>query len=1000
MVNLHRLAALLITLLLAASLPLPARAASKPATASLGETLTREQCEMQPRTDIAPVPGLPRSQTISCIGKPVGSLFAIPFAPPSRVIEKKPAIQSAFETSADWKTIRMTLRCDPARWEEEIAAPILVIPCRQDNDGLAELVIVTPGDTALLVARGPATLYPVLRKSLNIPTFPKPGRSMIDDVRAFWSTPVDILPLGDVTQLRELMSEARSAAALEHYNEADDLFRRALEIQTRISGADDMATADIILDLALNVSNERRDDEAAALFRRAEEIIQKASTTRDRARLATYRGYEAANRGDFAKALEFARAAVSSWRAIVQQSASGGVGSDMAVQAELAMALNLEARMLRRGGDLISAYATAGEALLILNQVDGEPRWWKADVLETLGEISAARGQLSSAETFYTNALAIRKQTFGEGRGTLHIRTALGRANQAEGLNDRTIALYREVLGIASTLPRDQASFSDDDMVPFIAAIVDETRNMDAGVARHALQEEAFRAFQLVRSPIIERTIAQTSARLATDNPQAAALLRQVQDKERARDIARFRLAYEQSLPGTGRSLAVESRLSAEVDALTGEANQLRRALHDQFPALTDLLDQPAPTLALLQGALRGDEAVVSFLVGRERSFVQIIRKDALFLMPVEAGEGALRDSVKSLRKGLFVEGKSVNDFDTQEAYRLYKTLFSDSEAALGSVRHLVIVAPGPLASLPFSVLVTGIPGEKSYSDTDWLIRKASITQTPSVAAFLTLRTARPAKRPSRPLLAFGDPLLGMARPSARSASTLAQLNMSCRQNGPMPAEQLRALPSLPDTGAEMQRVALSLHTSSEYIFAGARATEDQLHTRPLDEFSVVYFATHGVLPDELRCLTEPALVLTPPVQSAVSRSDDGLLEASEIASLSFNADLAVLSACNSAAGGEMLGGEALMGLADAFFHAGARNMVISHWQVPSRATANLMAGLFEDMRQRPQDGPADGLREAQLGLVASRSTAHPFFWGAFAVMGEGASSVMAGDRQ
>jgi len=297
-------------------------------------------------------------------------------------------------------------------------------------------------------------------------------------------------------------------------------------------------------------------------------------------------------------------------------------------------------------------------------------------------------------------------------------------------------------------------------------------------------------------------------------------------------------------------------------------------------------------------------------------------------------------------------------------------------------------------------VLVTAVPGEKNYGDVDWLIRKASITQTPSVASFLTLRTARPAKRPTRPLLAFGDPVLGAAAQPMRKSATLAQLNISCRQNGPMPADQLRSLPSLPDTATEIQRVALALRAAPEDIFVGARANEDQLHARQLDQFSVIYFATHGVLPDELRCLTEPALVLTPPVQSAVSRNDDGLLEASEIASLSLNADLAVLSACNSAVGGELLGGEALMGLADAFFHAGARNMVISHWQVPSKATANLMTGLFDDMRQRPLDGPAEGLREAQLNLIANRSTAHPFFWGAFAVMGEGAASVMVGDKQ
>ena len=104
-----------------------------------------------------------------------------------------------------------------------------------------------------------------------------------------------------------------------------------------------------------------------------------------------------------------------------------------------------------------------------------------------------------------------------------------------------------------------------------------------------------------------------------------------------------------------------------------------------------------------------------------------------------------------------------------------------------------------------------------------------------------------------------------------------------------------------------------------------------------LDQYQVLYFATHGLLPGELHCQAEPGLVLSPPSAPPSDKASDGLLRASEIASLRLNADLVVLSACNTAAsGGTTLGGGALEGLADSFFAAGARAVLASHWEVPS----------------------------------------------------------------
>ena len=171
-------------------------------------------------------------------------------------------------------------------------------------------------------------------------------------------------------------------------------------------------------------------------------------------------------------------------------------------------------------------------------------------------------------------------------------------------------------------------------------------------------------------------------------------------------------------------------------------------------------------------------------------------------------------------------------------------------------------------------------------------------------------------------------------------------------------------------------------------MLLGAEATEAGLRSQPLGEFKVLYFATHGLLPGELTCQSEPALALSPPAQPATAKDQDGLLEASEIAGLRLNADLVVLSACNTAQGSHRFGGEALGGLAESFFYAGARTLVASHWQVPSSATVELMVGLFKDLGPA---GVARALRRSQLALIEREATAHPFFWAAFTVIGDGA---------
>ena len=295
------------------------------------------------------------------------------------------------------------------------------------------------------------------------------------------------------------------------------------------------------------------------------------------------------------------------------------------------------------------------------------------------------------------------------------------------------------------------------------------------------------------------------------------------------------------------------------------------------------------------------------------------------------------------------------------------------------------MAASGDLSNLPFSLLVTDTAAPQDFVHAAWLIRRMAISQIPSARAFLALR-ANPALAAPRAFLGVGNP--GFTGNQGDQA--LVALASSCQESAVADAALLRSLPPLPETANEIRTVAGYFGAGADDMLLGADASEAGLRARPLDQYAVLYFATHGMLPGELHCQAQPGLALTPPA-NAVGASDDGLLTAAEIGGLRLNANLVVLSACNTAAaGGTSFGGGALEGLADAFFSAGSHAVLASHWEVSSLATASLMTRLFAYRAQDSGHDTAEALRQAQLALISQGETANPYQWAAFTLVGDG----------
>jgi CHAT domain-containing protein len=145
------------------------------------------------------------------------------------------------------------------------------------------------------------------------------------------------------------------------------------------------------------------------------------------------------------------------------------------------------------------------------------------------------------------------------------------------------------------------------------------------------------------------------------------------------------------------------------------------------------------------------------------------------------------------------------------------------------------------------------------------------------------------------------------------------------------------------------------------------------------------------MLPRDFSCWAEPMLIV-----SADTAEDDGLLLASEVAELELDADLVVLSACNTAApGGGSSAAESLSGLARAFFYAGARSLLVTHWPIPDQPTQRLMSELFGAIAAEDL-ATADALRRAQTSLIDDQKLSHPLNWAAFSVVGDGGQRLQA----
>lgn len=816
-----------------------------------------------------------------------------------------------------------------------------------------------------------------------------------------------------------------------YYAEAAEFFDTLLQ-RAENGNISQAALGEYIVNRALQKSNLGEFSEADALFAEADQI-----PTADPVQLRLRRNFKAmhlVNQRKLSEAATELKRPLTAVGGSTQEIQTGVIDSDTAAE------LNSGAPLTRQLGGTADSALSAQEKAAILDaqavqlggtilRLDGQPaparqafdsalsqlmavRGGRVTSItrlraQTMAEISAveeAGGNYGAAESLLRDGLALLQ---GEYPGSIAVAAAKARLAAylgRRGQSDTALVLYKEVVASITENGGTTAGF-ENLLAPYFALL--------AGLIpqRPELVQDFFLASETLVRPGVADTQAVLARELSGGSDDAARLFRQSVDL--TRDIERSRVEHARlsslgaPTPEDQASLAAlqQNLKSLEADQV---ATQARLA---EFPRYRAVSTQ-AMSLEELQKALKPDEGYLKLVVVGNAVYGIWATVDSATAYRAALSGNQLDSQVDALRDTISVEenGERLTyPFNLKLARQLYVDLLQPVDGNLKGVSHLIFEPAGGMLRLPPALLVTEQSGVDAYyarlkkpkaDDFDfrgvaWLGSKADISTAVSARAFRDVRNTPPSAA-KHEFLGLGqnapvNPFVQLA--SSRGVSSVGAIDCDWpldAWNSPILATELTTAQS-----------AIGGVSGNSEVITGSNFTDTALLARPdLNQYRILHFATHGlVTAPRPQCPARPALLT-----SFGGAQSDGLLTFKEIYDLRLDADLVVLSACDTAgkasvaatreAGLTSGGGSALDGLVRAFIGAGGRSVLASHWPAPDdfKATERLIASLYQ---APPGTSIASALRRGQRMLMTDAATSHPYYWADFVIVGDGAQPML-----
>ena len=648
------------------------------------------------------------------------------------------------------------------------------------------------------------------------------------------------------------------------------------------------------------------------------------------------------------------------------------------------------------------------EALAFYKQISDLRR--QAFAHEGLGELLRLRGQSEPAIEEYRLALDLFQQ-IKDPQGQAESRYWLAKLFQEKGHLSEALTESQQSINIIEiqrtrVIGQNWRSSYFASVRRHFELYVDILMQLDSQKPDQGFAALALAASERARARSLVELLNETQSEIRRDvDPVLLARERQLRQQLSAT------AAYQIKTLNGARRETDGAEVELKIRDLNIEYDTVQAQIKAQSPAYDQLTQPSLLDLKQIQTDLKQDKdtILIEYMLGDERSYAWLVTPDTLITRELP-GRRELEDLALDVYQSIAARQQQPNEDAAKyhdrytaagerfcpNATRLTGLLLGPFKKLLNSQR-LLIVSDGNLQYIPFDALPR--PDENNSGsvcrlDTDYspLLLAHEVVHLPSFSCLATLRRiGASSSRPAREVVVWADPVF--ESDDARIAAYLRKPIRPPGQNGDgisgteIPPTRLLA------TEEEAQSVMRFAPAGASILLTGFAASRESTLNQGLQDYRILHFATHSLVNPRYPSLT--GLLLS--TIDERGQPQNGLLQLHDIYGLRLNADLVVLSGCQTGLG-ENLSGEGLIGLTQGFLYAGSRSVVVSLWNVQDKSTANLMANFYQAMLKEGV-APADALHRAKLAMYRQDGSSPPFYWSAFVIQGEYRSPPMSWRR-
>ncbi len=643
-----------------------------------------------------------------------------------------------------------------------------------------------------------------------------------------------------------------------------------------------------------------------------------------------------------------------------------------------------EAGVLNNMGRTHTALGNERQALELYRQAEvirreiGD-RLALSGTLQNRGAVLRSLGDLDPSQQAYAEALSLA-QELGDRPGEASIR--LGRSLSLQRAGKREEALAEVRLAVEILEGRRKSTNSENLRTSMSAGLRDYYEQylellIEPGAPETSSSSDglSLEISERARSRGLLDTLLEARAEIRRGaEPELLESERQLQRRINLKELE-WRDHLRQNSP-----TEISEGRRQELEQLLRQLDEVRARIRFLSPAHAALTQPELLGQAEIQALLDEDSLLLSYFLGKNRSFVWAVTRSSLVVRELPARreiEAAARELHALLLRS---DRRLAHRPAERAARRLAQMVLGPVEGLLGH-RRLVVIPDGALHYIPFASLPD--PDRPELP----LAVEHEIVNLPSASVLAVLRRPASERKSGPPTVAIlADPVFAVDDSRVRRPE-------GGRGTGPPPGSGpvlraardvgLEGFPRLLSTRTEAEAIAALVPTSRTLKALDFDANKEAATDGRLAGFQLLHFATHGLL--DTRRPELSGLVLS--LVDREGRSRDGFLRLHEIYNLNLPSDLVVLSGCETALGKEARG-EGLIALTRGFMHAGARAVIASLWRVDDRTTAELMRRFYQALLHQGLP-PAAALREAQLSLRANPRTSAPYFWAGFVIQGD-----------